>query len=164
MKNIVILLAALATVTANSGINLPLYQRHARPIALSQMMDQPKNTTAAQAKPVAKSNNTVQATKKQIKDKYEELNQYDTYFEKEKGQGGYSADEVEKFQSKEEAALPTPLDGAALAKEIGGKGLSTELTDKSNGAGIKDKSDLADLLSSIKGAQVFMNKTPKEQL
>ena len=31
-----------------------------------------------------------------------------------------------------------------------------------NGAGIKDKEDLADLLASIKGANTFMNKTPKE--
>ena len=39
-----------------------------------------------------------------------------------------------------------------------------ELNDRVNGAGIKDKTDLADLLASIKGAQTFMNKTPKEQL
>ena len=32
------------------------------------------------------------------------------------------------------------------------------------GAGIKDKRDLADMLSSIKGAEIFINRTPKNQL
>jgi len=36
------------------------------------------------------------------------------------------------------------------------------LNTRENGAGIKDKADLADLLSSIKGAEVFINRTPKE--
>ena len=60
--------------------------------------------------------------------------------------------------------MPTPLDGEALTKEIGGTSLTAELNDAENGAGIKDKEDLADLLASIKGANTFMNKTPKEQL
>tara|TARA_B110000285_G_C14775827_1_gene446180 strand:+ start:488 stop:595 length:108 start_codon:yes stop_codon:yes gene_type:complete len=34
--------------------------------------------------------------------------------------------------------------------------------DETKGAGIHDKDELADLLKSVKGAQVFMNKTPKE--
>ena len=42
--------------------------------------------------------------------------------------------------------------------------MTAELNDRENGAGIKDKEDLADLLASVKGAQTFMNKTPKEQL
>ena len=39
-----------------------------------------------------------------------------------------------------------------------------ELNTRENGAGIKNKEDLQDLLSSIKGADVFINRTPKEQL
>ena len=60
--------------------------------------------------------------------------------------------------------MKTMLDGQALTKEIGGNSLEGEIEDVKNGAGIKDKSDLQDLLSSIKGANVFMNKTPKSQL
>ena len=73
-------------------------------------------------------------------------------------------DAVESFSAKEDASLPTPLDGEALTAEIGGTVLTGELNDRIDGAGIKDKSDLADLLASVKGAQTFMNKTPREQL
>ena len=54
------------------------------------------------------------------------------------------------------------MDGEDLTKEIGGTSLTAELNDAEDGAGIKDKEDLADLLASIKGANTFMNKTPKE--
>ena len=97
-------------------------------------------------------------------DKYAQTNEYDTHLEAEKAKGGYNVDAVESFSSKEDAALPTPLDGEALTKEIGGTVLTGELNDRVDGAGIKDKEDLADLLASVKGAQVFMNKTPREQL
>ena len=97
-------------------------------------------------------------------DKYAQTNDYDTHWEQEKKSGGYNVDAVESFSSKEDAALPTPLDGEALTKEIGGTVLTGELNDRVDGAGIKDKSDLADLLASVKGAQTFMNKTPREQL
>ena len=97
-------------------------------------------------------------------DKYAQTNEYDTHWEAEKKSGGYNVDAVESFSSKEDAALPTPLDGEALTKEIGGTVLTGELNDRVDGAGIKDKSDLADLLASVKGAQTFMNKTPREQL
>ena len=98
------------------------------------------------------------------KDKYAVTNEYEKHWAREKGRGGYNVDPVESFSSKEDAALPTPLDGEALTREIGGATLTGELNDRTNGAGIKDKGDLADLLASIKGAEVFMNKTPKEQL
>ena len=98
------------------------------------------------------------------RDKYYMTNEYERQWAKEKALGGYNVDAVESFSSKEDAALPTPLDGEALTKEIGGAALTGELNDRVNGAGIKDKTDLADLLASIKGAQTFMNKTPKEQL
>ena len=97
-------------------------------------------------------------------DKYAVTNEYEKHWAREKGHGGYNVDAVESFSSKEDAALPTPLDGEALTREIGGASLTGELNDRTNGAGIKDKGDLADLLASIKGAEVFMNKTPKEQL
>mmetsp|Transcript_6584 Transcript_6584/g.11119 ORF Transcript_6584/g.11119 Transcript_6584/m.11119 type:complete len:94 (-) Transcript_6584:168-449(-) len=91
-------------------------------------------------------------------------NDYEKHWQHEKALGGYNMESVESFSSKEDAALPTPLDGEALTREIGGASLTGELNDRVNGAGIKDKADLADLLASVKGAQVFMNKTPKEQL
>ena len=97
-------------------------------------------------------------------DKYDVTNDYEKNFSKEKALGGYNVDAVEKFSSTEDAALPTPLDGEALTREIGGTKLTGELNDRVNGAGIKDKQDLADLIASVKGANVFMNKTPKEQL
>eukprot|EP00356_Strombidium_inclinatum_P002457 CAMPEP_0170479394 /NCGR_PEP_ID=MMETSP0208-20121228/653_1 /TAXON_ID=197538 /ORGANISM="Strombidium inclinatum, Strain S3" /LENGTH=127 /DNA_ID=CAMNT_0010751783 /DNA_START=78 /DNA_END=461 /DNA_ORIENTATION=+ len=97
-------------------------------------------------------------------DKYQVTNDYERHWAHEKALGGYNVDAVESFSSKEDAALPTPLDGNALTKEIGGATLTGELNDRDNGAGIKDKADLADLLASIKGANVFLNKTPKEQL
>ena len=103
-------------------------------------------------------------TRGPARDKYYMTNEYERQWAKEKALGGYNVDAVESFSSKEDAALPTPLDGEALTKEIGGAALTGELNDRVNGAGIKDKSDLADLLASIKGAQTFMNKTPKEQL
>ena len=85
-------------------------------------------------------------------------------YAKESKKGGYSVEPVERFGAREDADLKTSLDGEALSKEIGGASLTAELNDRSDGAGIKDKEDLADLLSSVKGAQTFMNKTPKEQL
>ena len=78
--------------------------------------------------------------------------------------GGFDLAAVDNFNKLESAALPSALDGEALTKEIGGTTLTSELTDKVDGAGIRDKEDLADLLASIKGAQTFMNKTPKDQL
>ena len=69
---------------------------------------------------------------------------------------------MDNFSKKEDAALPTQLDGEALIQEIDAKKLNLELNTRDNGAGIKDKADLADLLSSIKGAEVFINRTPKE--
>ena len=52
------------------------------------------------------------------------------------------------------------MDGEALVKEIDAIGLNKELNEE-GGAGIKDKRDLADMLSSIKGAEIFINRTPK---
>ena len=97
-------------------------------------------------------------------DKYCDTNEYDTEFAVEAKRGGYDVTPVDNFAKKEAAALPTQLDGEALTKEIGAKGLNSELNGAADGAGIKDKSDLADLLESIKGAEVFINRTPKEQL
>ena len=97
-------------------------------------------------------------------DKYCDTNEYDTDFAVEAKRGGYDATPVDNFSKKEDAALPTQLDGEALTKEINAKGLNKELNTRENGAGIKDKADLADLLASIKGADVFINRTPKEQL
>ena len=59
--------------------------------------------------------------------------------------------------------MPTPLDGEALVQEIDAVGLNDELN-MDDGAGIRDADDLKDLLSSIKGADVFIGKTPKAQL
>ena len=56
--------------------------------------------------------------------------------------------------------MPTPLDGEALTQEIGADTLGKELNDLTNGAGIKDRADLQDMIDSIKGADVFMNRTP----
>ena len=97
-------------------------------------------------------------------DKYCDTNEYDNEFAIEAKEGGYDATPVDNFSKKEDAALPTALDGEALTKEIDAKKLNADLNSKENGAGIKDKSELADLLSSIKGADVFINRTPKEQL
>ena len=91
-------------------------------------------------------------TRGPARDKYYMTNEYEKQWSKEKALGGYNVDAVESFSSKEDAALPTPLDGEALTKEIGGAALTGELNDRVNGAGIKDKSDLADLLASVKGA------------
>ena len=72
--------------------------------------------------------------------------------------------EINSFCAVETSEIPTQLDGEKLTKEIGGDTLAQEINNTADGAGFKDKADLADLLSSIKGAQIFMNKTPKEQL
>jgi len=72
--------------------------------------------------------------------------------------------DVESYNTTEDSAMKTMLDGQALTQEIGGESLVGELQDTKSGAGIKDKSDLEDLLGSIKGASVFMNKTPKGQI
>ena len=97
-------------------------------------------------------------------DKYCDTNEYDTEFASEAQKGGYDATPVDNFSKKEDAALPTQLDGEALIQEIDAKNLNLELNTRENGAGIKNKEDLQDLLSSIKGADVFINRTPKEQL
>jgi hypothetical protein len=60
--------------------------------------------------------------------------------------------------------LVTALDGDKLQTEIGGTSLAGEITSDTKEAGIKDKDELADLIKSVKGAEVFMNKTPKDQL
>ena len=59
--------------------------------------------------------------------------------------------------------MPTPLDGEALVKEIDAKALNKELNER-DGAGIKETADLEDLLKSIKGSEIFINRTPKNQL
>ena len=68
---------------------------------------------------------------------------------------------MEAYNVSEQKDVGVALDGNTLAQEIGGESLKLELKELTGGAGIKDKSDLADLLSSIKGAQTFMGKTPK---
>ena len=47
-------------------------------------------------------------------DKYCDTNEYDTEFSKEAQKGGYDATPVDNFSKKEDAALPTQLDGEAL--------------------------------------------------
>ena len=96
-------------------------------------------------------------------DKYFATNEYDEDFAVEKRKGGYDVTPVDNFSSKEDAALPTPLDGEALVKEIDAKALNKELNER-DGAGIKETADLEDLLKSIKGSEIFINRTPKNQL
>ena len=96
-------------------------------------------------------------------DKYFATNEYDEDFAVEKKKGGYDVTPVDNFSSKEDAALPTPLDGEALVKEIDAKALNKELNER-DGAGIKETADLEDLLKSIKGSEIFINRTPKNQL
>ena len=103
------------------------------------------------------------ASVKVSRDKYFATNEYDTDFAVEKKKGGYDVTPVDNFSSKEDAALPTPLDGEALVKEIDAANLNKELNER-DGAGIKEQSDLKDLLASIKGADIFINRTPKNQL
>lgn len=94
------------------------------------------------------------------------LNDYTEEYTKEQKVNGALSEikEVEQYNFAETSALGGILDGDQLTKEIGGKTLAGEIQDSEEGAGIKDKGDLQDLLSSIKGANVFMNKTPKDQL
>mgnify|MGYP001159809577 CR=1 FL=1 len=47
-------------------------------------------------------------------DKYCDTNEYDTEFAHEAQKGGYDATPVDNFSKKEDAALPTQLDGEAL--------------------------------------------------
>ena len=47
-------------------------------------------------------------------DKYCDTNEYDTEFATEAKKGGYDATPVDNFSKKEDAALPTQLDGEAL--------------------------------------------------
>ena len=47
-------------------------------------------------------------------DKYCDTNEYDTEFATEAKKGGYDATPVDNFSKKEDAALPTALDGEAL--------------------------------------------------
>ena len=47
-------------------------------------------------------------------DKYCDTNEYDTEFATEAQKGGYDATPVDNFSKKEDAALPTQLDGEAL--------------------------------------------------
>ena len=47
-------------------------------------------------------------------DKYCDTNEYDSQFAKEATHGGYDATPVDNFSKKEDAALPTQLDGEAL--------------------------------------------------
>ena len=47
-------------------------------------------------------------------DKYCDTNEYDTEFASEAQKGGYDATPVDNFSKKEDAALPTQLDGEAL--------------------------------------------------
>ena len=96
-------------------------------------------------------------------DKYFATNEYDTDFAVEKTKGGYDVSSVDNYSSKEDAALRTPIDGEALVKEIDAINFNRELNGP-DGAGIKDAADLRDLLSSIKGADVFIGRTPKSQI
>ena len=93
-------------------------------------------------------------------DKWQSTNEIDTEL---KNNGGFS-DPLggDGYNTFEEQALPQVLDGEVLTQEIGGNTLTQEIMDETKGAGIHDKDELADLLKSVKGAQVFMNKTPKE--
>ena len=96
-------------------------------------------------------------------DKYSATNEYDTDYAVEKLKGGYDVSPVDNFSQKEDAALPTPLDGEALVNEIDAQALNKELNEE-DGAGIKDYKDLKDMLGSIKGSEVFINRTPRTQL
>ena len=53
-------------------------------------------------------------TKCSALDKYCDTNEYDTEFAAESKKGGYDATPVDNFSKKEDAALPTALDGEAL--------------------------------------------------
>ena len=91
--------------------------------------------------------------------------EYDSDYKREAKANGYGqADDSNMYNTHEDRDINTPLDGEALTREIGGTKLTKELYDRNLGAGFKDRRDLQDLLSSIKGASVFMNHTPKEQL
>ena len=100
------------------------------------------------------------------KDIYKQVSvEYDSDYKKESTTGGFNQkEESSMYSNTENQDIATPLDGEALTKEIGGTVLTKELYDTNTGAGFKDRRDLQDLLSSIKGASVFMNHTPKEQL
>ena len=101
-----------------------------------------------------------------VSDGYKQVSmEYDTEYEKHNETGNFGElEQSNQYNTKEVSEFTTPLDGEALTKEIGGTALVQELYDKDKGAGFKEMRDLQDLLSSIKGAAVFMNHTPKEQL
>ena len=84
----------------------------------------------------------LQLSKCSASDKYCDTNEYDTEFASEAKKGGYDATPVDNFSKKEDAALPTQLDGEALIQEIDAKNLNQELNTRENGAGIKNKEDL----------------------
>lgn len=56
------------------------------------------------------------------------------------------------------------MDGDTLSQEIGGNQLAKEIAEETEGAGIKDQDELQDILHAIKGSEVFILKTPSEQL
>ena len=91
--------------------------------------------------------------------------EYDEMYKREEKANGYNQVNMSNEYSVQEAKdLKSMLDGQALTKEIGGMKLKGELEHSKLGAGFRDKNDLRDLLTSIKGADTFINHTPKEQL
>ena len=66
------------------------------------------------------------------------------------------------YNNNEEVEIKNVLDGDTLSKEIGGNQLAKEIAEETDGAGIKDPEELKELLHSIKGAEVFIAKTPTE--
>ena len=106
------------------------------------------------------------ATQRKGDDRYKQVStEYDLDWTAESEENKYNLiDKGNTYNKKEDEDINTPLDGEALIREIGGDVLTSELYDTAQGAGFKDRNDLRDLLSSVKGAAVFMNHTPKEQL
>ena len=84
------------------------------------------------------------------------------YKREEKANGYNQVNMSNEYSVQEAKDLKSMLDGQALTKEIGGMKLKGELEHSKLGAGFRDKGDLRDLLTSIKGADTFINHTPKE--
>ena len=151
------ILAAVSAIVIRVGKKHPAHKQH-----LAHVRADPET----EAEPEAESTTEAPAPETKVHkhhDKYNATNEYDTDYAVEKLKGGYDVTPVDNFSQKEDAALPTPLDGEALVKEIDAQALNKELNEE-DGAGIKDYKDLKDMLGSIKGSEVFINRTPRTQL
>ena len=72
---------------------------------------------------------------------------------------GDTMDNIDKIET---LVTRVPLDGAKLSKEIMTLNQTSKLNKKGSDVGIRNKDDMSDLLSGVKGASTFMNKTPKD--